>query len=208
MNLIFKKTEEKDFFKTENLTREAFWNLYNPGCNEHFVLHNLRKSKSYIPELDIVAIANGEIVGHVITTKAMVIDGKNNEHEVLCAGPFSVLPELQNNGIGTKLFEYMISEARNIGYNAIILFGDPDYYHHFGFRNAKEFGIATKDNQNFEPFIALELQDSGLANIKGRFFEDSAFEPKEEELNEFEKLFPPKEKGKAKIDISQYGNIL
>ena len=202
MNLIFRKTDKKEFFFTENLTREVFWNLYNPGCNEHLVLHNLRKSKSYIPELDLVAVSGEKIVGHVITTKARVIDVHNNEYEVLCAGPFSVSPEFQNNGIGTKLFEFMISEAKKLGYTAMILFGDPDYYHRFGFRNAKEYMITTKDNRNFEPFMALELQKNGMENIRGKFYEDSSFEPNEEELNEFEKLFPQKEKGEPKIKIS------
>ena len=91
-----------------------------------------------------------------------------------------------------------------MGFNGMILFGNPDYYHRFGFRNAKEYEITTKDNQNLEPFMALELYENGLDNVKGRFFEDEAFTIKEDELNEYEKKFPEKEKSKPKIDINQF----
>jgi predicted N-acetyltransferase YhbS len=99
---------------------------------------------------------------------------------------------------------YSISEARKMGFKGMILFGNPGYYHRFGFKNAKEYEIKTKELQNFEPFMALELQDHGLDNVKGIFFEDEAFEIKEERLMEFEKKFPVKEKGKPRIDLNQY----
>ena len=185
---------ERDFPQTENITRESFWNLYMPGCDEHLILHNLRNSKCYIPALDLVAVFENEIVGHVITTKATVLDSLSNEHEVLCLGPISVLPEFQKKGIGSKLMTNSISLAKKSGFSGMILFGNPEYYHRFGFRNAIEYNITTKDGQNFEPFMALELHYNGLAGIKGRFFEDDVFEIQEEDLIEFEKKFPYKEK--------------
>src|ERR1035437_10774999 len=94
---------QKDFSRTEIITREAFWNLYKPGCNEHLILHNLRKCKSYMSELDLVAVVENEITGHIISTKARVTDPLNNEHEILCVGPLSVLPGFQRKGIGSKL---------------------------------------------------------------------------------------------------------
>jgi len=77
-----------DFSFTENITREAFWNIYRPGCVEHLILHNLRNSKSYIRELDLVAVIENERTGHIISTKAKIIDSLNKEHEVLCVGPY------------------------------------------------------------------------------------------------------------------------
>jgi predicted N-acetyltransferase YhbS len=108
---------------------------------------------------------------------------------------------LQSKGTGTNLLNHSISEAKMMGFKGMILFGDPDYYHRFGFINAKEYEITTKDNQNFEPFMALELFENGLENVKGKFFDDESFIIKENELIEFEKKFPVKEKGKAKINI-------
>jgi predicted N-acetyltransferase YhbS len=203
MEVLIQRTTEKDFFKTENITRESFWNMYKPGCDEHLILHQIRESKSYIGELDIIAVYKDKIIGHVISTTARVIDKQDKEHEVLCVGPIAVLPSFQNKGIGTKLLNYSISEAKKIGFKGMILFGNPEYYHRFGFRNAREFEITTKDNQNFEPFMALELQENGLDNVKGRFFECEAFITREDELAEYEKKFPCKEKGKPKIDINQ-----
>lgn len=194
MNLIIKQTSPEDFEITEYITRESFWNVYKPGCSEHLVLHNLRKSQSYVKELDLIAIYNNQIVGHIISTKAKIIDTLNNEYEVLCAGPLSVLPDFQNKGIGSKLLNESIRLSKVLGFRAMILFGRPDYYHRFGFMNAKNFEITTKDNQNFEPFMALELFDNALNGVKGRFIEDQSFDVNEEELKEFEKKFPYKEK--------------
>jgi predicted N-acetyltransferase YhbS len=194
MKVLIRRTTENDFPQTENITREAFWNVYKPGCDEHFILHTIRYKKCYIGELDLVAFFDNEIIGHIISTKAKVVDSLNNEHEILCIGPLSVLPDLQKKGIGSKLMNHSIAIARELGFSGMILFGNPDYYHRFGFRNAQEYNITTKDGQNFEPFMALELHKNGLADTKGRFFEDDAFESDSADLIEFEKRFPYKEK--------------
>ena len=202
MEVSIIKTGKNSFDITEFITRETFWNLYKPGCDEHLVLHQLRKGKGYIEELDIVAIHGEEIIGHIISTKARVIDSQNQEKEVLCVGPISVLPSFQNKGTGTKLMNHSIRKAGNMGYRGMILFGDPHYYRRFGFRNASEYEITTKDLQNFEPFMALELREKGLDDVKGRFFEDEAFAVSEEDLAEFEKKFPSRKKGRPRINIS------
>ena len=203
MEIHIQKTKTNDFLMTENITREAFWNLFKSGCDEHLVLHNLRKSNAYISNLDLVAISGNRLIGHIIVSKAKVVDSQNNEHQVLCVGPISVLPEFQKNGTGSKLLNESIAIAKKSGFSGMILFGDPEYYRRFGFVNAQKYGITTKDGLNFEPFMALELFENALLPVNGKFFEDKAFETSEEELNEFEKLFPKKEKGKPKININQ-----
>jgi len=201
MKIVIRKTIEKDFFNTENITRETFWNLYKPGCEEHLVLHNLRNSTSYINELDLTAFLEDQIIGHIITTKAKILDSLNNEYEILYVGPLSVLPKFQKKGIGSKLMNYTISESKKLGFRGMILFGNPDYYHRFGFKNAKEYSITTKDGQNFDAFMAMELRDNGLINVNGRFFGDDAFEIQPENLFEFEKKFPYKEKRKTETQF-------
>ncbi len=202
MELQIQQTKPTDFLITENITREAFWNLFKSGCDEHLVLHNLRKSSSYVSKLDMIALSENKIIGHIIITKANVVNMQNNEHQVLCVGPISVLPEFQKKGIGTKLLNESIAIAKDLGYSAMILFGHPDYYHRFGFVNAQNYGITTKEGMNLEPFMALELYPNALEAVSGKFYEDKAFETNEEELIEFEKIFPKKEKGKPKIDIN------
>jgi len=194
MKIIIRRTREKDLFNTLNLTREAFWNIHIPGCDEHLVLHNLRHSNSYIGELDLVAIVENEIIGHIISTKAKITDSQNKEFEVLCVGPLSVLPEFQKKGIGSALLNESIKLARELRFSSMILYGYPEYYHRFGFRNAREYGITTKEGQNFEPFMALELLPNGLDNVTGKFYEDDVFVTQPDELTEFEKQFPYKEK--------------
>lgn len=108
MEIKIRKTSKNEHYTTEILTRETFWNLYSPGCSEHFVLHQLRKSDNYIEELDLIALESEQIIGHIIATKAKIMNDKNNIHEILCVGPVSVLPELQGKGIGSKLIHYTI----------------------------------------------------------------------------------------------------
>jgi predicted N-acetyltransferase YhbS len=194
MEIHIQQVAQDDFRITENITREAFWNLYKPGCNEHLVLNKLRKCKNYIAELDLIVFHDNEITGHIISTKAKVIDSMGIEHDVLCVGPVSVSPEFQNIGIGSILIKETIKVAKELGYLGLILYGNPEYYHRFGFANAGKYRISTRDNQNFEPFMALELQENGLTNVSGKFFEDDSFLNDEAGLFEFEKQFPYKEK--------------
>lgn len=193
MKIVIRKATERDFRITENITRETFWNLYKPGCDEHLVLNKLRKSNNYIAELDLVAVFEDEIIGHIISSRAKVLNGML-ENEILSIGPLSVLPRFQKSGIGSMLMNESIQKAKELGYSGMILFGNPEYYHRFGFVNAEEYRITTKDYQNFEPFMALEIQDQGLTDVNGRFFEDKSFTTDETELIEFEKQFPYKEK--------------
>ncbi len=195
MNIVFRLETESDYFEAEKITREAFWDLYKPGCNEHFVLHQLRKSPDFIPELDYVAVDNGTLVGNIVYSKATIADGVN-ETTVLCMGPLCVAPAYQNKGIGAALLRKTIDLADNMGYMGIVIFGNPGYYHKFGFKNAKEYNIQTSQGENFEPFMVLELGNHRLQGISGRFVESEAFSPDESEFEQYEKQFPHKEKHK------------
>ncbi|MCG8310259.1 MAG: N-acetyltransferase [Cytophagales bacterium] len=201
MNINIGKVNNNEFYQTEYLTRETFWNLYNPGCTEHLMLHNLRNSNAYVEQLDLIALHQGEIIGHIISTKAKVVDHHNREHEILYVGPFSIDFELRNKGIGTQLLHREIEAAKKMGFNGMILFGNPGYYQRFGFRNALEYKITTKDGLNFEPFMVLELPEHGLFNVQGKFLEDKAVEIHQGELSRFEDQLPAKEKGEPRYKI-------
>ncbi|MGE0092550.1 MAG: GNAT family N-acetyltransferase [Bacteroidales bacterium] len=187
-NLIIAETHYDEFAETIELTRRAFWDLFQPGCDEHLLLARLRESACYIPELDMVAIEAGVIVGHALATVAAVkcvvpcADGSLLEKggvcagcRVICVGPVSVLPEKQKEGIGCKLLYHLLERADELGYDAAFLYGHPEYYPRFGFVNAKRYGITTRDGQNFDAFMALELSPGALSGITGRFVEDDAF---------------------------------
>jgi len=194
MNLSIRLENAKDYRKVEYLTREAFWNLYKPGCVEHLLIHKMRKVPAFVKELAFVAVADEKIVGNIVYSKAKIRNGKNQEFEVLCMGPVGVLPSYQGKGIGSRLINHSIAEARQLGYKAVILFGKPHYYQRFGFVNAKAYGIQTSSGENFDEFMALELYDGGLQGLSGKFHEDEVFNLDQEELEIFDREFPFKEK--------------
>jgi len=193
MNISLRLEEEKDFSAVENLTREAFWNIYRPGCDEHLLVHNIRTTKEFIKDLDYVAVFNDEIIGNIIYAKAKIID-VNKEYNVLTFGPVSVLPIYQKKGIGKKLIEHTIARAKEMGFNAIIIYGNPKYYGRFGFKNSKDYGITDMEGNYSDALLALELYPKALENINGKFFEGEAYKIDKEELEIFEKNFPYKEK--------------
>ena len=194
MTISIRWEEPDDFRAVEDLTREAFWDVYRPGCCEHLIVHKLRKAPAFVKELGYVACDNGKIVGNIMYSRAKVIDDRDQEHAVLCMGPLSVLPSHQGSGIGSLLMNHSIARARELGCKAIIIFGNPRYYQRFGFKNAAEYGIQTAAGENLAAFMVLELGAGALNGISGKFHEDKVFEIDDAELENFEKGFPYKEK--------------
>lgn len=193
-NIIIRLENPKDYRETETMVREAFWDVYQPGCSEHLLLHKLRKVPAFIEELDFVAYDNNKIVGNIVYSQAKIINKQNQEFTVLCMGPLGVLPSYQGKGIGSLLIEQSLHKARLLDYKAVIIFGDPDYYHRFGFENARKYNIQTSHGDNFDAFMALELYDKSLNGIQGKFYYDLVFQIESDELELFEKEFSYKEK--------------
>jgi len=193
MEITLRLEREEDFRRVEEITREAFWNHHVPGCDEHFLIRNLRGSERFIPALDFVAVCGGKLIGSIVYMEASIRVGEN-EHRVLTFGPLSVLPEYQRKGIGSALVRHTLPLAKELGYGAVIIYGDPAYYTRFGFKASKEFSIANNEKKYPAALLVLELVPSALAGIEGIFEEgaDYAIDPKEAE--EFDKSFNAKEK--------------
>jgi predicted N-acetyltransferase YhbS len=193
INVILKLEEENDYKSVEYLTREAFWNVYKPGCDEHLLVHNIRKTEVFIKDLDYVAMFDDKIIGNIIYAKAKII-GINREYDVITFGPVSVLPMYQRKGIGKMLIEHTITKSKEMGFNAIIIYGNPKYYERFGFKNSREYKITDMEGNYNDALMALELHPGSLENINGKFFEGEAYKINKNELEIFEKNFPYKEK--------------
>jgi predicted N-acetyltransferase YhbS len=157
MNLIIRNERKNEYRTVEELTREAFWNLYVPGCNEHFCLHNMRESKDFIPELDLVAELDKKVIGNIVYTRGKVIDDTKKIHDVICFGPVSVLTDYQRRGVGSALIKYSLDKARSLGFTAVCIYGDPRYYSRFGFRCAERYDITNSEGKFAVALMALEL---------------------------------------------------
>lgn len=193
-NILIRPEQASDYRTVEELTREAFWNVNVPGCNEHFLAYKLRSHSDYIPELDFVAVSGDKVAGNIMYTKAKVISADGIEHSVLTFGPISILPELQKQGIGSALIRHSFSQAQTLGYEAVLIYGDPEYYSRFGFRPAEMFEITTGDGQYHPALQAVELREGALTGISGRFCESPVYHLDESEAAVFDTTFPPKEK--------------
>jgi putative acetyltransferase len=197
INLTTRNEKASDYRTVEELVREAFWNLYVPGCNEHFVLHNLRNSSDFIPALDFVTEKEGQIVGQIAYSRGIINYTRGVEKEVISFGPVSVMPAFQRHGIGSALITHTINLAREMGFSAICIYGDPRYYNRFGFRCAEKYEIKSADDKFAVALQVLELQQGVLDNKPGRFIEGDAFKVDENEFAKYEATFPFKEKAET-----------
>ena len=189
-----RQEQPADFREAERVTREAFWNCYAPGCTEHYLLHVMRGAPAFVPSLDFVAVADGNIVGSVVFCKAFILGDNGNRYEVLTLGPIAVLPALQRQGVGRVLIAHARNAAAKQGYRAILLCGDPEYYAKTGFTPAERFGIRTSENKYAAALHACPLHADALKNVAGRYFEDAVYAVDEAGALAFDQQFPAKER--------------
>lgn len=195
MNLEIRLEEKNDYRKVEEMVREAFWNLYVPGANEHFILYSLRNSEGAVPELNFIALKDGEIVGQIFYTKAEIKNKDGKSHEILHFGPLSVAPKYHNLGIGKALIEHSKKVAAEMGYKGIAIYGYPGYYTRVGFQSGAKFGIARADGAFPKALLVMELYPDSLKGISGNLHEILSALPFEgEKFLTYESSFPPKEK--------------
>lgn len=195
MDILIRPETENDYFENEYVTREAFWNLYVPGCNEHYLVHVLRKHTDYLPEFSFVAVHDHKIIGNIFYARSHVINEQDQRMDTLTFGPVSVLPDFQRKGVGSALIQHTIAIARQKNYPAIIIYGSPSNYCKHGFKNCKDFQISTEDGRYPYSMLVLELQPGAFANYSWKYYDSPVYDIQDAEVEEYDKRFPPKVKG-------------
>ena len=170
MTISFRRETEKDYRAVENLVREAFWNVYRPGCVEHFVLHRLRKDMDFVPELDFVMEKDGEIIGQNIFVRAQIKADDGRRIPIMAMGPICVAPAYKRQGYGKMLLDYSLEQAAALGCGALCFEGDIGFYGTSGFTYASDFGIryhGLPDGADASFFLCKELAPGFLKDIRG-----------------------------------------
>ena len=199
-NVIIRLETEKDFRAVEELTREAFWNVYKPGADEHYFVHTMRNHPDFVPELAFVLEKDGEIIGNIMYTKAWLEDENGERKEILSFGPLCVAPKYQRQQLGKILIEHSFDVARKMGYDVNINFGNPGNYVSRGFVSCKKKNVSFVADGNFPTaLLVCELVPGVLEGKKWMYIPSSAADCCDDTaaVEAFDSTFAPKEKGWA-----------
>ena len=197
---VIRLEEKADYYKTEYLVRESFWNVYRPGCSEHYVLKCLRDDADFVPQLDFVMEKDGQIIGQIVFVKAAITKDGGGVLPVLTFGPVCIEKSYQKKGYGKILLDYALEKATEMGFNAVFIEGNINFYRHCGLTYARQFGIryhGLPRGADDSFFLAKELKKGCLDGITGEYSTPKGyFAPMEqpEEFEKYESTFPHKEK--------------
>lgn len=194
---IIRLETSADHTIVEHLVRESFWNVYRPGCLEHYVLHCLRSDPDFIPELDFLMEKDGKIIGQNIFMRAAIDADDGRSIPILSMGPICIAPELKRQGYGKALLDYSLEQAVRLGAGAVCFEGNIDFYGKSGFSYASCYGIryhGLPEGEDASFFLCKELIPGYLDGITGEYTTPSGYFVDEEKAEEFDKHFPVKEK--------------
>lgn len=196
MNKIVKIRNEKetDYQRVEEITRKSFWNLYMPGCNEHYLVHVMRSHKDFLPELDLVIEVDDQVIGNIMYTMAKLVDESGTEKEILTFGPVCIMPEYQRRGYGKMLIEHSFELAVALGYDAIVIFGVPSNYVSLGFKSCKKFNICLENGTFPAAMLVKELKSETLDGQKWIYYDSPAMKIDEQEAARFDESLEKMEK--------------
>lgn len=192
------RPENKNEQRTvENLVRESFWNVYRPGASEHYVLHILRDYKDFVPELNFVMEKDGKIIGQTVSVKSHINSDDGRTIPTLMLGPICIAPEFKRQGYGKALLDYTFEKSKELGYGAILFEGNIDFYGKSGCKEASHYGIRypeLPEGEDASFFLCRELIEGYLDDVTGVYATVEAYYVSDEDVENFDKDFPKKEK--------------
>lgn len=203
-NIVIRLEKKEERHEVENLVRESFWNVYRPGCLEHFVLHELRNDADFVPQLDLVMLLDGRIIGQNVFVRAAIKSDSGEDLPIMTMGPICIAPEFKRQGYGKILLDYSLERAKEMGCGAVCFEGSIGFYGKSGFTYASEYGIRYHGlpegaDQSF--FLCKELSAGYLEGVTGEYSTPAGYFVDEAAAEEFDKQFPPKEKLKLDEQI-------
>ena len=196
-DVMIRNEEKGEYREVENLIRESFWNVYRPGCSEHYVIHVLRDDPAFVKELDFVMEKDGRLIGQNVFVRTVINADDGRDIDVLTMGPICIAPELKRKGYGKLLLDYSLEKAAEMGFGAVLFEGNIDFYGKSGFDYARKFGIRYHDlpegaDDSF--FLCKELIPGYLDEVIGVYQTPQAYYVDDADVNEFDRMFPEKEK--------------
>lgn len=194
---IIRQERIEEHREVENLVREAFWNVYRPGCLEHYVLNQLRNDPAFVPELDFVMENDGKLIGQTMFMRTCIQSDDKRRIPIMTMGPIGILPEYKRQGFGKILLDYSLEKAREAGCKAVCFEGNIDFYGKSGFVPASQFGIryhGVPEGEDASFFLCKELVPGTLTGITGEYTTPRGYFVDEKEAEQFDQEFVPKEK--------------
>lgn len=192
--IVIRNETEKDYKTVEEITRKAFYNIYVPGCMEHYLVHIMRDHEDFIKELDFVIKLDGKVIGNIMYTKAKLVDEAGEEKEILTFGPVSILPEYQRMGYGKQLMEHSFQKARQMGYDVVVIFGNPGNYVSRGFKSSSRYHICLPDGSYPTAMLAKELRENTLDGRKWMYYDSPVMQVDEKEAKDYDDSLEKMEK--------------
>ena len=196
-NINIRLEKKEEYREVENLVRDSFWNVYRPGCLEHYVLNQLRDDPAFVPELDFVMEQDGKLIGQNMFMKASIKSDDGRDIPIMTMGPICITPELKRKGYGKILLDYSLKKAKELGCGAVCFEGNIDFYGKSGFTYASTFGIryhGLPEGEDASFFLCKELLAGYLNGITGEYATPQGYFVDEEEVENFDKEFPAKER--------------
>ena len=196
-DFIIRNETKKDYAEVENLIRESFWNVYRPGCSEHYVMHVLRDDPAFVHELDFVMEKDSQLIGQNMFMKTVINGDDGRDVPVLTMGPICITPDLKRKGYGKRLLDYSLEKAALMGFGAVLFEGNILFYGKSGFDYARNFSIRYHDlpegtDDSF--FLCRELKPGYLSGVTGVYQTPRGYYVDDADVENFDRNFPPKQK--------------
>ena len=196
-NIVIRLEKKEEYREVENMVRESFWNVYRPGCYEHYVLNQLRNDPAFVPELDFVIEQEGELIGQNMFMRANIKSDDGRDIPIMTMGPICITPSLKRKGYGKILLDFSLEKAKALGCGAVCFEGNIDFYGKSGFTYASSFGIryhGVPEGEDVSFFLCKELIPGYLDGVTGEYQTPRGYFVDEKAVEMFDKEFPKKEK--------------